>query len=114
MQDLWQDSYLSGENDSYLESMYESYLQNPETVPDSLREYFNHVAGNTVDISHSGVRNYFLELAKKGSRKVALNKKTATLNEIYQSLRKVYCGTLGFEYMGIMQLDEVSFIQDRV
>ncbi len=187
MQDLWQDSYLSGENDRYLETMYESYLQNPENVPDSLREYFNEVAGNSVDVAHSGVRNYFLELAKHGVKKTssaqgvasvdlkhqrqqekvidligayrnlghlqanidplglyrgvdnptlelsyygftdkdmdqvfdvgtysALNKKTATLKEIYQSLRSVYCGTLGFEYMDIMQLEEVSFIQNRI
>jgi 2-oxoglutarate dehydrogenase E1 component len=182
MQELWQDSYLSGENDSYLENLYESYLQNPDNVPPEWREYFNSVAGNTVDVSHQGVRNYFLELAKHPPSKTApatsgvsiahqhkqekvidlisayrslghlqanidplglyrginnptlelsyygftnedlqqvydvgtytaLNKQTATLNEIYQSLRKVYCGTLGVEYMHMMKLDEVSFIQ---
>ena len=30
-----------------------------------------------------------------------LNKPTATLKEIYQALRRVYCSTIGFEYMHI-------------
>ncbi len=32
MQDLWKDSFLSGGGDAYLDSLYESYLQNPEDV----------------------------------------------------------------------------------
>lgn len=34
-------SYLFGGNAPYVEEMYESYLANPGSVPDSWREYFD-------------------------------------------------------------------------
>lgn len=44
----------------------------------------------------------------------ALNKPTATLDELYQSLRRVYCGNIGFEYMHINRSDEVEWIRERI
>ncbi|TAK76214.1 MAG: 2-oxoglutarate dehydrogenase E1 component [Gammaproteobacteria bacterium] len=44
----------------------------------------------------------------------ALNKDTATLEEIYQGLRQVYCGTIGFEYMHIDRTEEVEWIRERI
>lgn len=44
----------------------------------------------------------------------AINKPKADLKTIYQSLRKVYCGTIGFEYMHINRVDEVAFIRERI
>lgn len=43
-----------------------------------------------------------------------LNKSTATLNEIHQGLRQVYCNTIGFEYMHINRTDEVEWIRERI
>lgn len=43
-----------------------------------------------------------------------LNKSTATFNEIYNGLRRVYCGTIGFEYMHINRSDEVEWIKQRI
>ncbi len=43
-----------------------------------------------------------------------LNKNTATFSDIYSSLRKVYCGSIGFEYMHINRSDEVEWIRDRI
>lgn len=34
-------TYLFGGNAPYVEEMYESYLENPGSVPDSWREYFD-------------------------------------------------------------------------
>lgn len=43
-----------------------------------------------------------------------LNKTTATLKEIYDGLRRVYCNTIGFEYMHINRADEVAWIRERI
>src|SRR5262249_27328949 len=43
-----------------------------------------------------------------------LNKSAGTLEEIYQSLRRVYCNTIGFEYMHINRVDEVEWIRERI
>ena len=38
----------------------------------------------------------------------------ATLNEIYQTLQQVYCGSIGFEYMHINRPEEVQWLQKRI
>lgn len=43
-----------------------------------------------------------------------LNKPASTLNELYQALRKTYCGPIGFEYMHINRSDEVEWIRERI
>jgi 2-oxoglutarate dehydrogenase E1 component len=72
-------TYLFGGNAPYVEEMYESYLANPGSVPDSWREYFDalqHVPAvdgtNTKDIPHLPVINAFAERAKQGGTKVVV------------------------------------------
>lgn len=43
-----------------------------------------------------------------------MNTPTATLNDVYQSLRRVYCSSIGFEYMHISRAEEVEWIRERI
>lgn len=43
-----------------------------------------------------------------------LNKSTASLSETIQALKRVYCGSIGFEYMHINRIEEVEWIQQRI
>lgn len=182
MQDLWKDSYLSGENDAYLEELYEAYLKSPDSIDPKWRSYFEQYA-NAADVCHSEIRDYFQQLAQDSSRGAVtgsvdmmhvqqqekvidlinayrrlghlqanidplglyqgissptldlayygftssdlngvydvgtfsgLNKNSATLREILDGLRRVYCGTLGIEYMHINRLEEVAWLQQRM
>jgi len=72
-------TYLFGGNAPYVEEMYENYLANPGSVPDTWRDYFDalqHVpaldGSNTRDVPHQPVINAFAELAKQGSSKAAV------------------------------------------
>ncbi|MEG0054136.1 MAG: 2-oxoglutarate dehydrogenase E1 component, partial [Comamonas sp.] len=72
-------TYLFGGNAPYVEEMYESYLSNPGSVPDSWREYFDalqHVPAvdgtDSKDIPHLPVINAFAERAKQGGTKVVV------------------------------------------
>ncbi|AQZ99501.1 2-oxoglutarate dehydrogenase E1 component [Comamonas kerstersii] len=72
-------TYLFGGNAPYVEEMYESYLENPGSVPDSWREYFDalqHVpavdGSNAKDIPHLPVINAFAERAKQGHTTVVV------------------------------------------
>ena len=72
-------TYLFGGNAPYVEQMYESYLANPGSVPDSWREYFDalqHVpavdGSNAKDVPHLPVINAFAERAKQGGTKVVM------------------------------------------
>jgi 2-oxoglutarate dehydrogenase E1 component len=187
MQDLWNDSYLFGGSDTYLEELYESYLNNPEDVTAEWRHYFDKLGQKGVEIPHSEVRDYFLQITKPSIKNalqagnagtvdvehqhkqekvidliaayrnlghlqanidplelkagvdnstlelsyygftdadlntvfdvgsfIGLKNSSATLREIYDTLRNIYCRTIGIEYMHINQLDEVTWLQQRM
>ena len=70
-------TYLFGGNAPYVEEMYENYLANPGSVPDTWRSYFdalqNVPAGDgsdAKDVPHLPVINAFAERAKQGGTKV--------------------------------------------
>jgi len=72
-------TYLFGGNAPYVEEMYENYLANPGSVPDSWREYFDalqHVpavdGSSAKDVPHLPVINAFAERAKQGGTKVVM------------------------------------------
>jgi 2-oxoglutarate dehydrogenase E1 component len=72
-------THLFGGNTPYVEEMYENYLANPGSVPDSWREYFDalsHVpavdGSNAKDVPHMPVINAFAERAKAGGTKVVM------------------------------------------
>ncbi|WP_313077119.1 2-oxoglutarate dehydrogenase E1 component [Melaminivora sp.] len=72
-------TYLFGGNAPYVEEMYESYLANPGSVPDSWREYFDalqHVpavdGSDARDVPHLPVINAFAERAKQGGTQVVI------------------------------------------
>lgn len=44
----------------------------------------------------------------------ALNKERATLKEIHEALKRVYCSSIGFEYKHINRLDESEWIRERI
>ena len=72
-------TYLFGGNAPYVEEMYENYLANPGSVPDTWRDYFDalqHVpavdGSNAKDVPHQPVINAFAERAKQGGTKVVV------------------------------------------
>jgi 2-oxoglutarate dehydrogenase E1 component len=68
-------SYLFGGNAPYVEELYESYLNNPGSVPERWREYFDNLQhvpaadGNpqTRDVAHAPIVQSFAERAKDGT-----------------------------------------------
>ncbi|VVC75941.1 2-oxoglutarate dehydrogenase E1 component [Aquicella siphonis] len=187
MQELWQDTYLSSGNEAYLETLYENYLADPQSVAPEWRNYFEQllqrVPRTSPDVSHAAIREQFLQLARESAKVAAvsgietyhdqqqervieliaayrrlghlqanidplgmykgiysptlelayygftdqdlkktfnvgsftgLNKSSATLAEIYDALRRVYCNTIGIEYMHINRVEEVEWIRERM
>ena len=73
MQQQNANSYLFGGNAPYVEELYEAYLNNPGSVPENWRAYFDQmqnvpaVDGSTrSDVVHSSVIASFAERAKQG------------------------------------------------
>ncbi|KDP86320.1 2-oxoglutarate dehydrogenase E1 component [Cupriavidus basilensis] len=73
MQQYQSNSYLFGGNAPYVEELYEAYLQNPTSVPDNWRAYFDAMqnvpavdGSNARDIPHAPIVASFAERAKAG------------------------------------------------
>src|SRR3954469_23502870 len=98
-------SYLFGGNAPYVEEMYENYLANPGSVPDTWREYFDalqHVpavdGSNAKDVPHLPVINAFAERAKLGGTKVVggtqdaeMGRKRTAVQQLIAAYRNVGC-----------------------
>ena len=65
MQKMLSNSYLYGANAPFIEELYEAYLRNPDSVSDAWREYFEEVKGAAQEVSHTLIRQTFVELAKR-------------------------------------------------
>ena len=71
MQQYRSNSYLFGGNAPYVEELYESYLENPGSVPDNWRAYFDNLqnvpatdGSETRDVAHAPVVQSFAQRAK--------------------------------------------------
>lgn len=74
MERLWRTSHISGGNAAYVENLFEKYLLDPNSVPESWRDYFDKlpkVDGVVADIPHSTVREHFELISKAKLRPVA-------------------------------------------
>ena len=75
MKSFQSNSYLFGGNAPYVEELYESYLDNPGSVPGPWRDYFDNLQvvpasdGNpqTRDVAHAPIVQSFAERAKDGT-----------------------------------------------
>ncbi len=97
-------TYLYGGNAPYVEEMYENYLSNPGSVPDSWRTYFDALqtvpasdGSNHKDVAHSPVIKAFAELARQGGARVvtasgadsALGRKRTAVQQLIAAYRSV-------------------------
>ncbi len=189
MELMWSTGHLSGANADYVEELYESFLDDAESVPQQWRDFFQSLpavnGGNKADVSHSRIVKQFEKIGKisrfsqvltnddivhseheqkqvqvlllissyrvRGHQKAALDplgimhrervpdlelefhdlnpmdyntlfqtgslfisKDKATLREIVDTLERIYCSSVGYEFMHIVNLEEKQWIQQRI
>ncbi|HEY9030281.1 MAG TPA: 2-oxoglutarate dehydrogenase E1 component [Kangiella sp.] len=61
---MFENAYLSGSSASYLEELYEQYLEDPQSVDSDWRQKFDEFAKNsdTKDVPHSHIREHFRQI----------------------------------------------------
>ncbi|WP_133470467.1 2-oxoglutarate dehydrogenase E1 component [Paraglaciecola marina] len=190
MKAWWDSSHMSGGNATYVEDMYEAYLEDAQSVSEEWRSVFDklpEVEGVAVETKHSQVRDQFRALAALGPSaragvgavatqasgsgdekqvkvlqlinayrfrghqhanldplelwkqprvrdlelshhnlsesdfdtnfnvgSYAIGKETLPLGELFKSLNRTYCGSIGTEYMHITDTDQKRWLQDRI
>ena len=100
MQQYRSNSYLFGGNAPYVEELYEAYLDNPGSVPDNWRSYFDALQnvpaadGSTArDVAHAPVVESFAQRAKAnafGSKASTTDLAVARQQVFAQSLIAAY------------------------
>ena len=68
MEQLWQTSHLQGGNLAYIEQLFETYLTDPNAVPEEWRSYFDRLPSvdgyKGRDVSHASIRKQFEHISK--------------------------------------------------
>jgi 2-oxoglutarate dehydrogenase E1 component len=70
MELLWRSSHIAGGNATYVEDLYESYLMDPNSVPEQWRGYFDTLPRvdseftQLQDVPHSTIREHFAQISK--------------------------------------------------
>ncbi|WP_404363063.1 2-oxoglutarate dehydrogenase E1 component [Marinobacter sp.] len=68
MQQLWQTSHLQGGNLAYIEQLFETYLTDPNAIPEEWRNYFDRLPSlegrHGKDVSHSAIREQFEHISR--------------------------------------------------
>jgi len=94
MSDYMSDSHTSGGHLSYLEDLYESYLQDPNSISEEWKTYFNDLPfqnGSKKDSSHLDVIKHFQNTPRRSATKVkASSKNKNPLDAKVQTLIKAY------------------------
>jgi len=72
MQRMQKSSHLSGQSAAYIDELYEAYLQNPNSLPDQWRLYFDQLPqlDDKQDVSHAAIREYFAAAVKAPQRRL--------------------------------------------
>ena len=178
MEELWESSHMSAGHAGYLESLYETYLSNPEELPEEWLVFFKNLPiqpNSNGEISHKTIISEFKNIPRnsavvkdevderqgkvirliqayrnRGHQEAKLDplgmmdrniiedlniefhgltqddlddefytdtfitgSAKTSLREIVDSLRKIYCGTIGVEYNYIMDSSERRWLQKK-
>jgi len=104
MEQLWQTSHLAGGNFAYVEQLYETYLTDPNVIPEEWRDYFDKLPKNeglpTKDLPHSVIREQFLNLAKRRSVVVEPSPESLVSTEHERKQVKVLQLINGYRFRG--------------
>ena len=188
MKAWWDSSHMAGANAAYVEELYETYLEDPQSVSETWRQIFDNlpkVDGVELETNHTAIKNQFRQLAALGptarmsspsvpsanvsdDRQVkvlqlinafrfrghqnanldplglwkqervrdielshhnlseqdfdtvfnvgsyAIGKDSMSLGELFKSLNRTYCGSIGAEYMHITDTDQKRWLQQKI
>ena len=94
MSEYMSDSHTSGGHLSYLEDLYESYLQDPDSISEEWKTYFNDLPfqnGSQKDSSHLDVIKHFQNVSRRSApREKVISQEKNPLEGKIQSLIKAY------------------------
>ncbi|MCX7123131.1 MAG: hypothetical protein NTV32_05625, partial [Gammaproteobacteria bacterium] len=142
MQGYWKTSELEGENATYLDMLYEVYLDDPTAVDAKWQAYFAALGPVQSDLKHSDVQQAFVDLAKHPQFSVAASSSCAEdayrqkghllakidplnllklpqatdlgLDENLVKFKAMYADKIGYEFMHIEDDARREWLRERI
>lgn len=121
MQGWLASSGFSGSNASFIESLYDAYLIDPNAVEEDWRQIFHGLPGSVDhEIPHGVVREHFLQMARNRNRVVPAqaaehssnhDKKQVAVTQMVAAFRTRGHQIAKLDPLGIMQRDKVADLQ---
>lgn len=111
-------SHLNGANIVYIEELYESYLDNSQSVSAEWRELFQQlpkIEGTSVEFHHSAIRDEFKELAKQPYRHIVTSgggdAKQVKVLQLINAFRFRGHQNANLDPLGLWQRDKIRDLQ---
>ncbi len=124
MEQSLKSSHLAGGNLHYLDELYETYISDPDNVPNEWRQYFDslpRVEGSiTGDVPHSKIREQFLFLGKDRNRSMSagsgsvssdFDRKQVQVQRLINAYRIRGHQRAALDPLGIMQRERVPDLE---
>ncbi|WP_461484139.1 2-oxoglutarate dehydrogenase E1 component [Porticoccus sp.] len=125
MQQFLRSSHLSGGNAAYIEDLYETYLHDPNAVPEEWRSFFDslpRVNGHSgADVSHATIQDYFELLGRRrarptpapgsGGMNIEHERKQVKVLQLISSYRNRGHQKANLDPLGIMKREQVPDLQ---
>lgn len=102
---LWSNSMLAGGNAAYLEQLYESYLQDPNSVDSAWRTYFEVIRGDAHEVVHSDIRAAVRQQALQGQTKSTTMPMLPAELHHYEQQLKIERLIDAYRFLGHLQAD---------
>ena len=113
MEKLWKDSHTSAGHSSYLEGLYESYLENPASVSIEWKNFFDELPDNNgthKDISHKNIINAYKNhrrVLSSSSSTNEINDKQVRVVQLIQAYRNRGHQAAKLDPLGMMERELV-------
>ena len=113
MEKLWKDSHTSAGHSSYLEGLYESYLENPASVSVEWKNFFDELPDNNgthKDISHKNIINAYKNhrrVLSSSSSTNEINDKQVRVVQLIQAYRNRGHQAAKLDQLGMMERELV-------
>ena len=112
MKELWESSHTSAGHSAYLESLYETYISDPDSLSNEWIEFFKHLPHHPTsngEISHQNIVKEFKNISRKNTvSKTSVDVRQGKVIRLIQAYRNRGHLLATLDPLGLMERDKVE------